>query len=259
MHRDLTEIDDLCRAVQNWASERASLGFLYNDQHRRHGIYSVLEQQHNLKTRETVSLEGLLSGQTDRNPGMTLTRYERFTLAAILASSLLQLQTTPWLSETWSKKDILFLQDGENPRRPIIEHPYVAEHFVSSNLSQRVEPPAHKSPTAMDSCTKSIVALGIMLLELCFGEKLEDQPIRKKYLQDGKPNDYTDLCTAKEWHGRVYAEYGDALSDAIRQCLDCAFGPKPNFADDEFKEAIYSGVIQPIEDFLQLWSAGRGR
>lgn len=256
----MNEIDDLCRAIQNWGSEHAGLGFLYDDRNRRHGIYSVLEQQHNLKTRETVSLEGLLSGQPGKDAAVVLTRYERFTLAAILASSLLQLQTTPWLSETWSKKDILFLQGGEDPRRPIIEHPYVAEHFVSSNVPQRVEPPARQSPTAMDSCTKSIVALGIMLLELCFGEKLEDQPIRRKYLQeDGKPNDYTDLCTAKEWHGRVYSEYGDALSDAIRRCLDCAFGPKPNFADDEFKQAIYSDVIEPIEIFLRQWSGGRGR
>ncbi|KAI9791857.1 MAG: hypothetical protein M1816_003402 [Peltula sp. TS41687] len=257
---DLSEIDDLCKAVQNWGPEHAGLGFLYDDQNRRHGIYSILEQQHGPNTRETVSLEGLLSGQHGGAAGNPLTRYERFTLAAILASSLLQLQTTPWLSETWSKQDILFLQGGENRRRAIIEHPYVAEQFVSSNLARRVETPTDTSPTAMNGCRKSIIALGIMLLELCFGEKLEDQPIRKKYLQqDGTPNDYTDLCTAKEWHERIYEEYGDALSDAIRRCLDCSFGPKPNFADDEFKQAIYSDVIEPIEKFLQLWSGGKAR
>jgi hypothetical protein len=107
---------------------------------------------------------------------------------------------------------------------------------------------------APEGCRKSLFALGVMLLELCFGQRLEDQPIRGRYLgPDGVPNAYTDLCTAKEWHQEVYAECGDSMADIIRRCLDCSFGPKPDWSSESFQEAVYRDVVQPLEEFLGYW------
>lgn len=93
-----------------------------------------------------------------------------------------------------------------------------------------------------------------MLLELCFGKAIEDHPLRAQYFgPNNQPNAFTDISTAKEWHEDVLAELGDDISDAIRRCLDCSFAPKPNLEDKEFQEAVFDGVVLPLQDLLRVW------
>lgn len=54
----------------------------------------------------------------------------------------------------------------------------------------------------------------------------------------------------------MLGELGDEISDAIRRCLDCAFAPKPNLGDDEFQQAVFNGVVLPLQDLLRVWEKG---
>lgn len=93
-----------------------------------------------------------------------------------------------------------------------------------------------------------------MLLEICLGKAIEDHPSREKYFgPNNQPNSFTDISTAKEWHEDVLGELGDDVSDAIRRCLDCSFGPKPNLDDKEFQDAVFYGVVLPLHDLLKFW------
>jgi hypothetical protein len=129
-----------------------------------------MKQQASWDTRETVTLESLLMRPAPGQPWtpcIVLSRQERYFIALTLASSLLQLHATPWLATRWSKKDILFLRNG--PDSIIVDQPYISPQ------------PFSQSPTYHDT-SKSISALGIMLLELCFGIALEDHEIRRGFL-----------------------------------------------------------------------------
>jgi len=166
----------------------------------------------------------------------------------ILASSLLQLHLTPWLNGRCSKKDIVFLRSHCGPPHIIIEQPYIVRKLGSFTATGTGDP---------SDCTESLLALGILLLELCFGQALEDQRFRKDYFgPNGKPNDLTDFATARRGQQDVLGEGGPEFANAIRRCIFCAFGPKStNLADDDFREAVFTEVVQPLEDILRRFDS----
>ncbi|KAL2045908.1 hypothetical protein ABVK25_011962 [Lepraria finkii] len=141
---------------------------------------------------------GLNNPRPIRIPPMWPTRFQRYPIAVTLASSLLQFYNSPWINETWSKEDIHFLKAVEGSSLPVI----VDKPYISHNFTSYLQPSAnHALDTIVcNASTKCIRALGIMLLELCLGQAVEDQPIRKNYFGlDRQPNDVTDYCTAERW------------------------------------------------------------
>lgn len=254
----LIEIADLCEAVRNAHREscKRPLGFLRDTQDRRHVFYPPIQPTRFSENAETVNLANLLSmsvsgnsSDQTRTVSMTLSRLERYSIAVTLASSLLQLYSSPWIEETWSKNDVYFLVAAESSPRPIlVDKPYITRNFTSHTPQSSMT--SSNEQAGRNASTKSIQALGIMLLELCFGEAIEDQPIRLKYLgPDGQPNDMTDFCTAQHWlQHDALGEAGPEYAEAIRRCLFCAFGPKStDLEDDELRAAIYSEVVEPLE------------
>jgi len=160
-------------------------------------------------------------------------------LAATLASSALELLNTPWLGRDWNKKHIAFLKASRGSAKPIItEQPYVSP-----------SPKHTTSAPPLESMTSTIFSLGVMLLELWFGEALEDQPFRSEYFgPDGCATDFTDLSTAAKWHRQVLDDAGPQLSEAIRSCIFWSFRPQAaGSAESELREAMYNEVLQPLE------------
>ena len=255
----LVHIDDLCSAVMHGHRIKGTveepLGYLLDDRNRRHAFYPSTRPQVFSQYTETVTLGSLIS--QSRRPGepgvekARVSRLERYSIAATLASSLLQLYNSPWVGESWCKNDIYFVRAAEGS--PIFDRPYLTRRFKSSLGGDSIV-----SGTVRDNSVKSIEALGIMLLELCFGEAIEDQPFRKKYLgADGQPNDMTDFCTAKQWwQDHALGEGGPEFHTAIRRCLFCAFAPKStSLEDDELCAALYSEVVEPLETTLRQFTS----
>lgn len=94
---DMTEITNLCTAMAHNYSNSICLGFLKGEEHR-YIIYRCLSQE---ESPATTSLETLLT--TD-----VLNRRQRYLPALILASSHLQLHSSPWLHVRWSTKTFFF-------------------------------------------------------------------------------------------------------------------------------------------------------
>ena len=255
------EIHDICTSMQNWKTSQDELRCLTDEQNRKHVLYPMTDQQTPGGSLETTTLESLLRHRTDDSkPAATnahdaLTRQGRFMIAAVLVSSFLQLHSTPWLADSWSKKDIIFMRASDESRRPLIEYPYISQSFIpSKNNATPTSSDRSSSNTREFDCRKCLFSLGVMLLELCFGEAIEDQKLRKTYYgPNNEPNDRTDHCTAQAWQKKVQGECGDALSEAIRRCIDCSFGPKPDLADKNFRAAVFAGVVEPVEDLLKHW------
>ena len=71
---------------------------------------------------------------------------------------------------------------------------------------------------------------------------------------NGKPNRYTDMCTAMEWQKNVELEVGDGMSDAIQKCLYCDFGVERDLSNPQFVQAVLDDVVEPLKNFLSRWN-----
>lgn len=182
-----------------------------------------------------------------------ISRHRRFKMAAHIASALLQIHKSPWLSNQWSKDQFFFLADAQNVYS---DYPYVSQNFIPNALdTPAADVTCGPQPSILEEDTrKSLFTVGVIILELIFGHNIEACSFRHHYYgPNNEPNDQTDVSTAQKWAQKVLEECGAEIDDVVRRCLDCSFGPKPNLKDKRFREAVYEGVIRPLADYLKLW------
>ena len=250
-----SEIEDLCSALETSDPNISCLGYLCSPDRHRHEFRSIKDNQIVSENPLLISLDELLSRSTKAR--FELTRKQRYRLAVVLASSLLQLQTTPWLTKNMEKKDIYFEYQG---REVMTEHPYICHLFPSikhPSASPSPTPPKDITPTARSATKASLNQLGILLLELCFGKAIEEQThIREEFLFNGQPHNQTDILTAREWIADVEFEAGLEFRNAIKCCFD--FDVKPNWNDIKFTQSIHAGVVQPLKQILDNSGWGDG-
>jgi hypothetical protein len=117
-----------------------------------------------------------------------LSRRQRYATALVLASSIAQLQSTPWLRTELNKSDVLFFPNADD-RSINYNEPFIQQGFPSSE------------ETHADAVERNFFSLGILLLELCFGRRLEDEPLRKKQPvgDDAATKQAFDLMAALQW------------------------------------------------------------
>lgn len=247
-------IRDICSVITG-NLQPGCLGYLAGPSNLRHSIFTGHSEA---LACDSHSLQDLDHTILSIRQGTSLaTSNQRFSIALALASSLLRLDGTQWMNGSWNKSSIFFLHDEAGPE-PLATQPYVLQSFCAS--IQGVQQDSVQRKHTPKACKDSFLALGIMLLELSFGETLESRPFRSRYLSpDGSPNEYTDFCTAKEWQTKVQEIFGDELSLVIDRCLDCSFGLVPDWNNLEFVEAVVADVVQPLQDFLALWNGYTGR
>ncbi|KAH6879457.1 hypothetical protein B0T10DRAFT_532214 [Thelonectria olida] len=101
----------------------------------------------------------------------------------------------------------------------------------------------------------SLLLLGVVLLELFHGERLEQQSSWAESLDNGQPNENTRFCSAFLWACRAKKslkeyfgdELGEELAEAIRKCICFDFGRDDDFGDMRLVELVYKEVVVPLE------------
>jgi hypothetical protein len=167
-----------------------------------------------------------------------LHRVQRCQIASTLASSHLQLHSSPWLHHVWSSENILLpaTQDASNARA-ISTEPYVLADLAAT-------------PTSWPSKDPSFTSLGIVLLELCFDQRFTENKLWQKY--PGKEDDsLIRLAIAQKLAERVAEEAGDDYSTAVSWALKQA---PVNLTDDSWRVDFAENVVQPLQrccDFLR--------
>lgn len=216
--QNLNAIQDLCTTLSAKCND--CFGFLDDDEHRFE-VYPGT-QIIAMSNISTVSLANILQNSP------SLTRRKRYFLALTLASSYLQLGSTPWLSTSLDKEKIVFVRDGSNADDVSISCPY-----IRLELSSRIPSP---SPD-------SIASLGIRLLELCYGSSIETNSFRKQ-LPIGDPTtaQMFDYAAALQWSKLVSEEAGPEFADAIEWCLRTR-----DFGNGDWRKDIYQHVIVPLD------------
>ncbi|KAI1126862.1 hypothetical protein F5Y10DRAFT_243894 [Nemania abortiva] len=105
-----------------------------------------------------------------------------------------------------------------------------------------------------NAASKILCSTNPFIFELIFGHNIEDCIFRRGYFgYDNKPTDQTDISIARKCADSVLGETGPLIDDAVRRCLDCSFGPKPDFRDIRFRESVYEGVIKPLAEYKKTW------
>lgn len=133
---------------------------------RIHSIYSKATKTHLYcsdeqsirSTREayqTVTLESLLN-KTSRP---LINRRQRYQISFTIASSHLQLYSSPWLHSHWSKKDIILKVNPHDPRSILINQLYmlraVSAKTATSNSSYAS---SDRCPPTLASCSSNSVS-----------------------------------------------------------------------------------------------------
>ena len=250
---DATEISNLCSVLQNRLSHQSPLGYLKDPQERRHSLSLIDHSQISFSEMQRVlSLDEVLGSKDDASGKATLPRRTRLAIAVIVANSMLQLHTGPWLCEAWGKRDIYFLQGRDGSIHT--KHPFLVCHFSSHSQALTTDfGDVQIESSATRPCNSSLLSLGILILELWFNQKIESQPFRSRFQgPDGKDNEYTDFNTAQKWQEQAMEEAGLELHNPTRRCIYCAFGAvSQDLEDDDLRRAVYSEVVQPLEKLLK--------
>lgn len=159
------EISNLCAVITGPAS-KDWLGRIASPKGQQHRIRAMDHQKRlpAFETIETVSLGDVLA---DENFGEA----QRLRLALKLASSVMQLHTTDWLTDYWSKSDIAFLRssygviDFDNP---LIGRTFGNTSYTMTTMSQNLPRPM------LHASIPCLFSLGIVFLELRYRTLFED-------------------------------------------------------------------------------------
>lgn len=251
-------IDDLCSILRHTEEGPANslLGQFAHDQ-SQYEMVSISQQvksandtttfhdmllNHQQEASSPGENDSSLSGYTSR-----LTRKTRLQLAVILASTTLQLHTTPWLDSDWSGKDVLFRQGS-------FDSPFISHPFMKPEQTPSIHNPLQPQWGPVRNLT--IFRLGILLLELSLGKPLGT-------CKSNEPEErYQDFVLASKLVGDLMNEESQSYIGATQACIYGNFGSKAkdlNLEDDAFRRAVYEDVVLPLEQDLQYFCQGIGQ
>lgn len=241
-----TQIDNFCRRLSTFSLDNQIkfLGYLNTKDQRRYKVIPFESWEVQEKQPAPLSLASILT-QTQTPTGKTqkLSLHDRFQLAKSISTGVLQLYNSPLLSSVWTKEDITFVHWTEKPYRKA----YISRLTkASDDTSRKTKPLPYIHNT-------TIFALGILLIEICLGRTLDDLRTLEDCSSEAemtRPNMATDYATAIRLldSDTIVVESGDEYADAVRRCISCNFGPtKTDLENDDFRQAVYSGVVAPLE------------
>ena len=234
-------IQCLCLAMLN-SSREPCLGILGDELEKHHRI-SITKTW--TKPMETISLSDMIA-----NSGLLMR--ERLVLGIKLASNLLQLHSTPWLMEEWGKRDVRFIRQKDTAD-VAFDKPYLSKCFVLG-----CSPPQHSStrqPAAPYWVrNKGLYALGIILIELCFGKPFEELHLPNDLGPNDEPNACTEYATLRRLvYDGVDRVAGIEYGKAVRRCVFFEFDQQDVSLDTKtVKEAVHRDVVGPLEQTLSF-------
>lgn len=169
---------------------------------------------------------------------------QRLSLAVNIASSLLQLHATPWLSEHWCKKSIYFPVNEEQP-------------YVMTKLDTS---PVSSTEIDDDYLNPYLVALGILLLELSQGKSFAEWISGRSDITIPTDDIKDKACVASKWLSEdAKFNVGEAYSEVVKRCLECSLTPvqpqkERTFTNEKFREAVYCNIIAQLENICDTFN-----
>ena len=255
--QDCELIADICSTLcANQKSDQA-IGFLVDEENDKHKHYLYRANTAVGPEVRSKSLGDLLSHSGRGSHSAPLSRNNRLQIAVTLASSILQLHGTSWLEPQWSSKDILFHEKNNQTDNPSCACPYIARKIYVTN-DNAADPVDSLSLRDCVPRIEALYALGLTLIELCFGKTLAEMQAP----EDGRSNEsMTKMATAYRLSDSVYYEMGASYGDAVRRCLYQPFDMRDMSLDNEdLQQKVFDEIVTPLNnDWLNFNGGSRIR
>lgn len=245
----LSEIKDLCASIQESYKNASTIGLSLDSKSKLRGSYPIETEKHSVPSSSTITLGDLLDHPPMVNGKRSkLSKKERYSLALTLASSVLYLNSTAWLTDQWALKDVFFHHTAAAARRVDVEHPYVDPIVLDPAGSKTIG----QKGRGFHNKNTVLLALAIALLELYFGMTAEKyQELEHGEVDSSFHRNPWLLCSmAHAWAEESQEDLSAAFSSAVRHCLRCFSDPGASLQDAEFLQAAVEGIVLPIQEEL---------
>ena len=168
---------------------------------------------------------------------------DRIRTAFSLAAGVLRLNTSSWLRQTWSSKDVHFFSTTDYERCTLGE-PFLKFEFTNVTATGSV----YETQIATRSC---LLSLGLVLIELAFSA-----PWHKLQLEENLTKDLPDwekhLLNLMRLGDTVSRELGSRYAKVVQTCL--FQGLETNPTDDlgkvELDETIFEDIVKELDGCL---------
>ncbi|KAL2847595.1 hypothetical protein BJX68DRAFT_267998 [Aspergillus pseudodeflectus] len=193
---------------------------------------------------DLVPLEYLLQGKLGR-PWLAL---PKIALSLTVASSLLQLVSTPWLRIPLTSRSVRFSRsaiESSSLTKSTIPEPFVEERFAMTN--------GITNGCKTCSVREYTLELGILLLEIQHWRTLDAYRAERSSKGHPDPGSRGDL--AHMWAEETKFDMLEFQSEAIKRCLLCMFATKfatPDWDDGVLCKSIAEHVIRPLQEHCPL-------
>lgn len=163
---DYEDVSNICATITAPISSWEWLGSITSKRGRQHRIRAIDHQQRlpNFKSIDTVSLAQVLHDKAFRQE-------HRSRLGLKLASSVMQLHTTEWMTDYWNKSDIYFLRSLDMTvdfDSPLIRRSFGTRGIDLASMSESLP------KLYLNASIPCLFSLGVVLLELWYREVFED-------------------------------------------------------------------------------------
>lgn len=256
---DLCLIEDVCEHFQKhngYSQQQLCAGYI-NDTCIQRFYQPPAEKCLSGKPK---SLEDIIVWVSE-DPIRILPRSIMIQLAASLAAAVLRYHSTPWLSDLWRSKDIVFFGIDEFQQDNIsLRHPHINVEFarlkgkkkapIDGEASGSTLSPAdvcHRLGPRMQGARNGVLfCLGIVLLEVGFATPWATlRASMLKTLSDHSTSDYT---IADKLARLLVNSMGPNFSKIVRKCLGCDFGlGETDLLCGELQSKFLSDVVSALE------------
>lgn len=244
---EVATISSICETIKEARGKKSSLSFAllgnrqmgtFPDQRGMPGTRKLCQGDHG----DCVSLSQTLKTSS------TLPLKPRMQLSLRLASSLLQLLNTPWLTQAWCKDTIFFLL-SDTPSDPTSHAKKTAQ--VDLNRPLLVCGFSGECPVVPPTEPKAaLLELGILLLEIWHGMTLESRfELDETGSQSRSMTYYERLVKALEWQDDGTNPMLGLYGQAVSHCLtgnNVSAGKVVNWEDTKLWSSICSDIIEPL-------------
>ncbi|EAA32616.2 hypothetical protein GE21DRAFT_6576 [Neurospora crassa] len=256
-------IHDLCSMLQFPRTTR-QLGYLFDGTNSYHALVVVPTGTSSPEiVGQAVSLGHILAGSPSEVTGLTTavavatrlpSKAARLKIALTVAHSLLELFPSPWLPGEWDKNDIYFSvsPDGSvNTDVPFLISRNGSARTSNAQNQEGREPTVERTAYTLrpPDHTKILLSLGILILELWFGQSLESQPSwEANFGPNGKEKEFTKFNAAATWQRMVGDDGGPRLHNITHRCVHGNFGlDAQSLQDSELISAVYEKVVMELQ------------
>ncbi|KAL8900784.1 MAG: hypothetical protein Q9207_005533 [Kuettlingeria erythrocarpa] len=229
------QIGDMCRALREL---RPQIILVSADcrifRSASHGTISSMQAD---ESHKTIGLSQFLFQRPNLSP------MDKFSCGLSIASSLLQLNLTPWICKCWTKDDIILRHERTTDSGYDMAHPLIRGRFGEMTTCQR----------SADNPDVALLELGILLVELRTEKTFESW-----VESTGRPSSgLSDLAFRRgllcEWCGELNKKAPPSYCQVVQTCFfNFKFEDVNKSWDDvQFKALYYTNIMEPLSKDLE--------